>query len=344
MKSIFKKILGWIIEITYIHFMSTVKKCSAQSIENVVVILDKPLGVGDIVMLSPLIVLLEEKYNVTVVSSYPNIFSTSSNWVEPKNLDLDILRKSLLISPTTSFKNIKYIRRAKSFLGYFASFTLRTSLNSESYRKYDIRNDHYLEKIIPIISALNVECNHNEFSYPNLASSYYKVPFSDYIVVVPYSNWLERQLPQYTYIELIRKLIKLNKNVIILGSPNVEEVSFNKNIEESLNSTSLLNLTGQTTLLEMIYVINKSRSYYGNDSGPSHIAYLLDVPATAFFGCVTPETRLPLNRKLTSDIKTIDCRESCELYPCYDGMNKPTCNNVEKYKCLTSINVKNLEL
>ncbi len=50
-----------------------------------------------------------------------------------------------------------------------------------------------------------------------------------------------------------------------------------------------LNLTGRTTLRELVALIKRARLVVANDSGPMHIAAALEIPVVALFGPTAPE-------------------------------------------------------
>ena len=50
-----------------------------------------------------------------------------------------------------------------------------------------------------------------------------------------------------------------------------------------------LNLTGRTTLRELVALIKRARLVVANDSGPMHIAAALELPVVALFGPTAPE-------------------------------------------------------
>ncbi|MCA2015708.1 hypothetical protein LDJ79_06270 [Vibrio tritonius] len=281
-------------------------------------------------MLSPLIILINKLYNVTVISDYPNFLNISDvEWVSYDNLDKGVLESSILVSPTPAFSNVKYCFKAKFYLGYFESFNFVSNFSSESYHA-DIRADHYFEKCFVILKVLNVDFEKNDLPYPNLTqindSTALGTSENEIATIAPYSNWEERQLPYSKYLKLIRQLIETGFLVYIIGSDKNDEVSLNKKLCSDIGSYNVINLTGKTTLSEMIFLMQKSKFYFGNDSGPSHLSYLMpNLFSYVFFGCVLPETRIPLNVNLKKSITTIDSRISCPLYPCYNGYSKPNC-------------------
>ena len=92
------------------------------------------------------------------------------------------------------------------------------------------------------------------------------------------------------------------------------------------------------------YIIKNSKCFIGNDSGPANIAYLIAKKSIVFFGSVDFENRLPLNSELKLNILALDSRHECKYFPCYDGYNKPDCENLDKYCCISKTFIINKDL
>ena len=70
--------------------------------------------------------------------------------------------------------------------------------------------------------------------------------------------------------------------------------------------------TVKTTIREMISLINGSSFFIGIDSGPSHIAASLGIPALIFFGAVNPSYR-----HFSQLFKGSFLQQYCEFAGCY---------------------------
>jgi ADP-heptose:LPS heptosyltransferase len=100
----------------------------------------------------------------------------------------------------------------------------------------------------------------------------------DFIVFIPFArgegkNW---------GIDNYHKLISLIKNklfdmqIVLLGS----ESDFGK-----IESKEVIDLCGKTSIDELAGVLSKSKIAVGADTGPMHLAAILNVPAVFIFGC-----------------------------------------------------------
>lgn len=333
-----KKIIFFISAIVYKIFNSLTKKKFIIANHDIIVLLKKPLGVGDVIMISPLLVYLKNissTHKLYVVSEY-NVFLDIPNiiWLKPQDLTKIQLSNSLLISPTLAFTHAKYLFRAKYFIGYFFSNQLISNFHKTNFH-FNPKTEHYFAKIFPILDILNINYSKQELPYPPLKQKKFE-NYQNYIIVAPYSNWPERQYPFKEYKQLLQNL-SIQTQILIIGSSNPKEQIFNQKLVDSIKSSNIINLTGKTSLSEMTYLVKNSKLFIGNDSGPSHIAYSCAVKSLIFFGSVYYETRLPINSILKNKITALDNRSICTKFPCYNGYSKPKCSY--QYECLSHIEI-----
>lgn len=303
---------------------------------NIIILLKKPLGLGDLIMLSPLVKILENKAKtISILSEYDEfIIFDNVNWIKSYDKKKYTNEKVLFISPTFTFSHLKYAFYGNYFVGYFFSNKLVSNIKKCEY-KYNPKSEHYLEKIFPILDILEIIYDKKNFTYPHVKTKEVDVNVNDYILIAPYSNWHERQYPRDNFIRLIDQLLEVaNCKIIIVGSPSKKEINFNKSVIEKYKTNRIINLTGKTNILEMNYLIKNCNLYIGNDSGPSNIAYITAPKSLVFFGSVSYENRLPLNEKLSTFIYAFDSRGDCDFFPCYNGYDKPNCKSLNRYVCL----------
>jgi ADP-heptose:LPS heptosyltransferase len=316
-----------------------------ENVSDIVILIQKPLGIGDLIMISPLVLLLEKKFrhhNIIIVTEYEKFLHFDRvKWICPSSFSKSLIKKKILvISPMLTFSHLKYMFQSKYFIGYFFSNKLVSNFIRSDY-KFSFKNEHYLIKMLPILDALDIQYDKDHFNYPKVMSID-EVSYSNNIVIAPYVNWKERQLPQSRLVPLINLLLEVSScKIILVGSHNPMELEFNKRIELLVSNSRVDNQTGLTTLKDMIKLINNSKLFIGNDSGPAHIAYIGAQKSLVFFGSVRFEDRVPLNSKLTKNISCVDSRAKCSYFPCYDGLSKPNCINNNKYSCISSVVISN---
>jgi heptosyltransferase-2 len=106
--------------------------------------------------------------------------------------------------------------------------------------------------------------------------------------VNPGSAWPTKRWPAEKWGRLIKKLAERTRGrVLIVGGPG--EKDWNAAIERMAGPEHCLNLTGKTSMPELMEAIRPLRVFVSNDSGPMHIASALGVPAVGVFGPTTRE-------------------------------------------------------
>ncbi len=97
-------------------------------------------------------------------------------------------------------------------------------------------------------------------------------------------------------------------------------------ITESLPPADTVDLTGKTSLGELIWALKKCDMCLSNDSGIMHLAAILGLPGVAVFASTDPMATGPISEKWTVLRKRQECA------PCFNRV----CNHGH-YRCLNSI-------
>jgi heptosyltransferase I len=171
---------------------------------------------------------------------------------------------------------------------------------------------------------------HAEFHLPvssaALREAESRIPNS-FVAVIPGARWDTKRWPLDRYTEIVRRLLKSDHAVALLGSP--DEKPLCDQIQSSLKcsttpSASLCNLAGQTDLPTLIALLSRARLVIGNDSGPLHIAAALGVPLVALYGPTDPRFVGPhgqLAQVLRHDVPCHPCRlKECDHHSCMNGL------------------------
>jgi len=338
-----KKLIFLFVDIIY-FFCNKLLFKKITKLDEIYILLLKPLGIGDLIMLSPFVNAIEKHFKeqeIFLVTTHDLFIDFEKvKTISPYKMRSRNLKNALMISPTLAMRHSAFMFKGTYFVGYFVSNRLVSNITNISLR-YDAIGTHYFVRTIPILKALGVDFNYEDVVYPDLRSQKPGILLPpNYICISPFSLWKARQFPIESYIEIIQKL-PMTFNLVLIGSPNQEEMIFNSKIE-AMAKRKVYNFCGKTTLFESIWIIKHASLFIGNDAGPSHIAHITNCKPIAIFGSVCPEHRLPLGNTYKKNIVDIDARTSCPFYACYDGYNKPSCLNENKYICLRKIAVNNV--
>lgn len=155
---------------------------------------------------------------------------------------------------------------------------------------------------------------------------------SQWIVINPGARWLNKRWPAEYFAELVKRLAAQNPkhSFVILGGNEDQELG--KIIAQS-EPDRCLDLTGKTSLLEMIEWIRLSDFIVTNDTGPMHIAAALGKPVVAMFGPTEPRRTGPYGQ-----IEKI-LRIQLPCSPCL----KSVCTYHKPMECLRAITPADVE-
>lgn len=317
----------------------TLSNRPATRVDVIYIVLLRPLGLGDLMMLSPFVNAVARHYvdmPVYLVTEYRPFLSLERvEWIHPNNVSRRDLKRSLVISPTLSWRHLKYMFKARYYLGYFLSSRLIGNVVVPHYC-YSPRTEHYFQRAKEILNCLGI--SDGELQYGKLLVDDSKIGDlpTQYICIAPYCNWPERQYPKGQFVAVIRSLVG-NVPVVLIGGDAGEEKELARQVVDEIGSENLVNRVGETSFSQAAAIIQNAMLYIGNDSGLTHAAFLSGVPTIAICGCVPGELRVPLDPMRREKIAILGKADQCPCYPCYDGYNQPRCCNVERYACLARV-------
>ena len=219
---------------------------------------------------------------------------------------------------------------AKKRIGYkneFRSFLLTTSYNK-------IIEKHRVEQYIDLLNGGNGKSVHNISITTNepVSSLPLGLKIADNtpkIVLNFNSEASSRRMPMSQAVKLLNKTQEnINCNVILIGSER--DRKFNKKLLNLVNDKEkVLDLSGQTNLLELASVLKYADLLISVDSGPVHLANSLGVKTVVLFGAGNENNTGPYHKQHARVIRLIDL--SCA--PCVSN----TCELYDEPKCLADL-------
>jgi len=162
----------------------------------------------------------------------------------------------------------------------------------------------------------------------------YHIKPRQYIAIAPGGTWSSKCWPAYKFAELSKMICsKLQLPIVILGGKNERTIA-DKMLDE-LSNYPVANLTGQTTLAQLLALIDDSTALVSNDSGPMHMAVALNRPVTAIIGPTNPSRTGPYNRPQSVVRTNLDCS------PCYKK-HCPKIQDTQTPPCMQQILVQSV--
>jgi heptosyltransferase II len=137
-----------------------------------------------------------------------------------------------------------------------------------------------------------------------------------------------RRWPVDSYKDLAGLFLNKGYKVLLVGAPSDEWIL------PSFEGMDVVNLVGQTDLVDLVALLGACNLVVTHDSGPMHAAVLAGTPLVALFGPTDPRWFTVSTRKATQVLwggEDLPCR------PCYDGRNFAPCTDNQ---CLKGIRVE----
>ena len=274
----------------------------------VVIVFTDQLGLGDVLMLSPIINILMRhcRRPVVIASCFECVFPEHLNsWKPLSYLEGSAKRRSLIIFPTFSSRNAALIIKYRfNFLGY-----LLTENISSNYTRLTgigkIKNtDHYVDRITLILEKMGIFHSVKETDYPEIKSTKMVLPRRKYVIVAPYAVWKERCAGIDVIKAVLEKHFDPSYEIVIVGAAFKREMEYAKIVEnELLRQYNVTSLIGKTTLSEFCYLSRFASGYVGNDTGSAHLAIAsMCKKVIVLDGCVPYSLRIPKNKNLKNEI------------------------------------------
>jgi len=148
-----------------------------------------------------------------------------------------------------------------------------------------------------------------------------------WLVLQPGARWSNKRWPVEYFAELVRCLAGDcdDLNFAILGDPG--DAALGERVART-DPNRCLDLTGRTSLPEMIEWIRLSEMMVTNDTGPMHVAAALGKPVVALFGPTEPRYTGPYGQ-----IDRVVRLSSLACAPCL----KDTCAYEKPFECLRGL-------
>jgi len=128
---------------------------------------------------------------------------------------------------------------------------------------------------------------------------------SRFIAIAPQAIARSRRWGAENYGKLAAEMAtRFNCTVLLIGSDNDFEAG---EIVKALGGAQVINLCGQTSLLQAAAILSFTRLFVGNDSGLAHLAAAAGCPVTVLSGPDNPAETSPLTKQKKIIIKDIDC-------------------------------------
>ncbi|MCX7876017.1 MAG: lipopolysaccharide heptosyltransferase II [Melioribacteraceae bacterium] len=290
--------------------------------------------IGDAILTLPLIQFLKQKYinpeiTVLAIPSTSSVFENSNYVSNVIVYDKKGSEKSLL----SYLRLIQKIKKMNFEIIYSPHRSVRSTLisffsgakNTIGFDKADLsflykkiipynKSDHEVKRNLAL-ADFDFEKNNwkilPEIEFENIDKEKIdKLFFNDskkLIAIAPGSVWNTKVYPKNYYIEIAKWLIDKNYFIVLLGGKEDEQLC-----EEikSIVKEEIISLAGKINLIESVYFLKKCNALICNDSAPTHMAMIANIPVLTIYCSTIPEFGFyPYNEKSTYiSFNDLDCK------------------------------------
>ena len=154
-----------------------------------------------------------------------------------------------------------------------------------------------------------------------------------YTLLLPGARWESKCFPVSLFTDIAKELINNGRKVVLAGSRDEENACL-RIAEECGGEENVYNTAGKTSMLQLFELIRKADAVVCNDSGPLHIASIMDKNIFCFFGPTNPAKTGPWNSKARVYKSSVECA-GCLKRVC--PLQKTACHELDKNKIISDI-------
>jgi heptosyltransferase I len=356
---IFDRYVGIPLVILLAFFLKSRKRIPIENIQNILFI--KLAAIGDSILLIPTLRTLKKRFpnsKITFVCSPINYSILKKIPYIDELISVDI--HSYLKHPFNFFKFLKQIRKKKYEVVLDAEQWPRISVLMFALTKYDYaigfstekqyrhflfnsvithsRDRHELEDFLALLEPLGINITEedkkleyflNDKDFKFAEEFWLTHDFQNHTVICLHpgcgENGKPREWPVKFYIELGKRLIKYDKDIVILITGAKFEMERCKEIAEGIGS-NVVNTAGQYEIDNVVALVKKVKLIVCSNTGMLHIASCVGTKTLGLHGPTNPVKWGSYNKNsvlIQSDKFCSPC-----LYLGHDyGCQEPTCMN-----------------
>lgn len=316
-----------------LHVFSPQKK----RIKGVAIVLPKPLGLGDLSMISPVFELLKSYKPLTVLSNFEGFFENAPEWKTYDNLNAlfreakkSALAGRLLYIPKSSIAALRFVRQ-NTRLPIVAALSENIAIDTVKKKIFKLPGTaSYTQKVIASTRFLadksarktRKRLNLTRNPVPGKISSFIsKNSGRKIIILAPYAKWKARRWDMSKWSQLINQLSEHDTcSFIIIGS-SPESRYGNEIISRVLHRKKTLNAMGQIEISQLRALFEISNRLISVDNGLMHLGVSCGIRTVAIFGCTPYQKRFAEHESAVA----VQSYSSCHLAPCYTGYAEVFC-------------------
>lgn len=114
----------------------------------------------------------------------------------------------------------------------------------------------------------------------------------DYVVLNPGAGWVTKRWPPASFARVAEWLVAQGlKPVLIGGKAEADHQAYDEVARET--QAELVKLTGETSVRELVALMAMAKGHVGGDTGSTHLAAALGIPAIGLYSITRPQRSCP---------------------------------------------------
>jgi ADP-heptose:LPS heptosyltransferase len=113
-----------------------------------------------------------------------------------------------------------------------------------------------------------------------------------FIIINPGAGWAAKRWPPGSFAQVGNEMARRGRRVVLIGGATEEDQSISSDVASGMNPKPL-SWTGKTTIGQLVALISIADAHVGGDTGSTHIAAALGVPAIGLYSLTNPRRSCP---------------------------------------------------
>jgi heptosyltransferase-2 len=206
---------------------------------------------------------------------------TFSKRLRNKKFDIEVV-----FNPSKEFNIINFLSGIPLRVGYARKWDFLLTHKIED-RKY-LGDKHEIEYNLELVNLIGAKTEDKSLSLNvdrniinNLLKESEIKEYDNLVLIHPWTSDSIKQWPLVHFLELIKKMVKeFNLKILIIGGK--EHILTSQQLFKDLGQ-NVIDLTGRTTLKELVALLERCKLLISGDSGPNHLAGAVGVPVISIF-------------------------------------------------------------
>ena len=225
---------------------------------------------------------------IELISEYKKYSFIKNMNLIPKDIDI-----AFILTPTFPSTFPFTMKGIKNIYGLYSPENKIFIKKGVNAKDKDFRKHHLSQSFLQLLKLVDIkeDFNTNFFNFNDEIIRNFGIERKKYFAIVPGAAYGPAKRWDF---ENFKKLAmnmgkKLNMKAVILGTQ--KENNF---IDDNIDTNYFLNLSGKTTLKDVINILHNALFTLSNDSGLMHISYLTGTKTYGIFGSTSPLWTGPL--------------------------------------------------